>query len=335
MLNGLIRMGENLPVPERQQVLSAELVETIEAAKRFEELARASNTRRAYNSDWLDFAAYCERHGFQVMPASDRTVELYISYLAFARKPKTLNPSTIARRLAAIAAMHEDSGFESPTGMLVVRNAWKGIRRALRVKPKPKRAIEVEVLQRLLAPIGRERPIDIRDRAILLLGFSAALRRSEIVALQACDVEFDGKGMVVTIAYSKTNQEGEPERVGVRRGSDLETCPVAALEEWLSISGIKRGALFRAVDRHGNIQSRQMIGASIAEVVKRATQAAGLDASLVAAHSLRSGHVTTRRRRGDPDYQIRGTTRHKTSTMLDRYTHAQTLWDAASENLGL
>jgi integrase len=326
---------EHLPVPQQAPVLSTELLETIEAARRFEELARASNTRRGYGSDWNDFVTYCGRHNFPTLPSTDRAVELYITYLAYARKP-ALNPATIGRRLAAIAARHRDAGFTSPTEMVVVRNAWAGIRRATRVKPKPKQSIVIAELLRLLEAIPADKPAGLRDRAILLLGWSAALRRSELVALHYRDVAFDTNGAVITIQYSKTNQEGDPERIPVSNGSDPLTCPVTALKRWLDASGIRDGALFRRIDRHGNLSVTGLAPAAVAEIVKRAAEKAGLDPTVVAGHSLRSGFVTTARRKGRSDWSIRRITRHKSSAMLDRYTHGRDLWeDAANRDLGL
>lgn len=327
---------ESLPVPQRPPALSAELFETIEAAQRFEELSRAENTRRAYASDWSDFVAYCERHNFPFLPSTDRAVELYISYLAYVRQPKTLNQATIARRLAAIAAKHRDSGFISPTEMPVVRRAWEGIRRALRTKPKPKKALELEPLRALVDSFGDARPIDVRDRAILLMGFGGAMRRSEIAAMRIEHLTFEDKGVVVNLPYSKTNQEGEPEHIAIEYGKNARTCPVRALKRWLEIANIVSDFVFRRVDRHNNVLADPISPAVVAIVVKRRAAAAGLDPEEVAAHSLRSGFVTTSRKLGIADFIIRRTTRHKTSTMLDRYTHARSLWDDnASGKVGL
>jgi len=328
-------MNEHLPVPQQPPALSAELLETIEAARRFEDLSRAANTRRAYRSDWSDFAAYCSRHSFPILPSSDRAVELYITYLAHAWKPP-LNPASIGRRLAAIAHYHRDAGYLSPTDMAVVKKAWAGIRKSLRIKPKPKKAVVSEELLRILPDAESTRAIDVRDRAVLLLGFSAALRRSEIVALHRADLAFEKKGVVVTIQYSKTNQEGEPERVAVEFLTSTTNCPVVALLRWLNLANISDGPAFRRIDRHGNIASEPLSPAAVAEIVKRAAERAGLDPRHVAAHSLRSGFVTTSRRRGLPDWAIQRHTRHKSPEMLNRYTHSQTLWDQnPSGDLGL
>lgn len=329
-------MPESLPVPQRPPALSAELFETIEAAQRFEELSRAENTRRAYASDWADFVNYCERHNFPYLPSTDRAVELYISYLAYVRQPKALNQSTIARRLAAIAAKHRDSGFISPTEMPVVKKAWEGIRRALRTKPKPKKALELEPLLALVGSFGDTKPIDVRDRAILLMGFAGAMRRSEIAGVRTEHLTFEDRGVVVNLPYSKTNQEGEPEHIAIEYGKNAPTCPVRALRHWLDVARIGSDFVFRRVDRHNNILTEPISPAAVAIVVKRRARIAGLDPEQVAAHSLRSGFVTTSRKLGIADFIIRRTTRHKQSTMLDRYTHARNLWDEnASGKIGL
>jgi integrase len=329
-------MPDSLPVPQQPPVLSAEIYETMRAARRFEELSRAENTRRAYQSDWADFEQYCERHNFPSLPSTDRTIELYISYLAYVRKPKTLNQATIGRRLAAIAAKHRDAGFISPTEMPAVKDAWKGIRRALRQKPKPKKAIEIEPLRALVASFGDKRPIDVRDRAILLMGFAGAMRRSEIAGMRLEDLTFEDKGVVVNLPYSKTNQEGNPEHIAIQYGRTPETCPVRALVRWLELANIDSACVFRRIDRHNNILLDPISPAVVALVVKRRAAAIGLDPEEVAAHSLRSGFVTTSRRQGISDFAIKRTTRHKSSLMLDRYTHPRSLWDEnATGKVGL
>jgi site-specific recombinase XerD len=329
-------MPGELPVPQQAPVLSTELLETLEAARRFQDAARAANTRRAYASDWADFTQYCARHGFPSLPSTDRTVQLYISYLAYARKPRTLNPATIGRRLAAIAWKHREAGYISPTEMPVVKDAWKGIRRSLRVKPVPKKAIVTQTLRDILPPAGSSRLIDVRDRAILLLGFAAALRRSEIAALRLDDVTFDTHGVVLVLAYSKTNQDGQAERIAVQFGRDPQTCPPTALRRWIEAARLTSGPLFRRIDRHANVSTAPLAPAAIAGIVKRAAARAGLNAEELAAHSLRSGFVTTARAAGVADWVIKRTTRHKSTEMLDRYTHPRSLFEEnASGELGL
>lgn len=320
-----------------QPELSEELRLTIEAAERVGKLARAENTNRAYSSDWADFETYCARNGFAALPASERTLELYVSYLGYVRKPR-LKPSSIARRLAAIAAKHREERLTSPTEFETVRKALAGLKHDIRLKPVAKQPIQAFELRALVAPIGRSRPIDLRDRALLLLGFAGALRRSEIVALNREDIKFDKEhGVVLEIQYSKANQQGEPERVAIHYGADPETCPVTALKAWMDLANIQaRTPVFRRIDKHSHIFEGPLTPSAVAGIVKRAASRIGLDPADLAAHSLRSGFVTTARRAGRADWVIQRQTRHKTPAMLDRYTHPKGLWDDnPSEGIGL
>jgi site-specific recombinase XerD len=134
--------------------------------------------------------------------------------------------------------------------------------------------------------------IGVRDRALLLVGFAGAFRRSEVVSLDVADVTFSSDGLIVQLRRSKTDQEGEGRKVGLPFGSNPLTCPVRSLRTWLDAAAVVSGPIFRAVDRHANVADTRLTDQSVALVVKRCAKAAGLDPEKYAGHSLRSGLAT-------------------------------------------
>jgi integrase len=184
----------------------------------------------------------------------------------------------------------------------------------------------------MVAELGNS-AIDVRDRALLLVGFAGALRRSELVALDVADVSFEKQGVVLALRRSKTNQEGNDERIAIPYGSDYTTCPVRALQTWLEL--VDDGPLFRSIDRHGNVGGR-LSDHSVALVVKKLANVAGLDADKVAGHSLRSGFATSAARAGKSEAAIMRQTRHKSVTVARRYIRQGTKWDDhAGHGIGL
>ena len=159
----------------------------------------------------------------------------------------------------------------------------------------------------------------IRDRAILLVGFAGGFRRSEIVALDRCDLEFRREGLVVSIRRSKTDQEGAGRKIGIPFGSNLDTCPIRSLQDWLDRSHITGDALFRPINRHGKISSQRLSAAAVAEIVKRHAEAIGLNAEAFAGHSLRSGLATSAAMAGASERSIMNQTGHRSVTMVRRY----------------
>lgn len=373
-------MSELVP---QQVPLSAELRLTIERALEHEANSKAPSTRRAYAADWADFSAWCARLGFEPLPAGENVVRLYLSWLADVRHteplpdgslPKPLKLSTIERRLSAIAMAHRLKGLISPTDAPIVKEHWKGIRRAHhRARSSaPKRAIQAGELRELVGSIRGDALIDVRDRALLLLTFLGAFRRSEVAALTRANLDFDPLGVVCRLEESKTNQLGdEIERVAISRSADPAICAVRALERWLAAAGISEGAVFRSVNRErlgarlssdgvydavrrrvldvlcawlernapgdaavkalrtkdGRFVRARFSDAVLDDLLKRFALPPLYDPRTVGAHSLRSGFVTTARRLRKPDHAIRRQTRHKTTAMLDRYTHSMELWD--------
>jgi len=297
-------------------------------ARTYAEAARAPATLRAYAADWRAFSAWCAAHGVNALPATPHTVALFLADLEG-------RPSTLRRKLAAIAVMHRAVGHESPTEHGMVRATFAGIRRERGVAPRPKMALLVDELRAAIATCG-ERRIDMRDRALVLIGFAGALRRSELVGLDVCDVAFEGDGLVLRLRRSKTNQEGELEEVAVLSGSDPQTCPVRALQVWLANSAINDGPLFRAVDRAGRIGCGRLTARIVGERVKKIGARSGLDPESYAAHSLRSGFATSAARANKSEAAIMRQGRWKSIPVARRYIRAGSRWhDHAGAGIGL
>jgi integrase len=248
----------------------------------------APNTRRAYLSDLAEF----ERWGGSI-PAS---VEAVAAYLA--ARADTLAVATLVRHLASISKAHEARGLLNPTRSELVRATLRGIKRIRGCAQRQAKALLRDDLLLVLDATG-DGPKDVRDRALLLIGFAGALRRSELVALDLGDIEHAHQGIIP---------------FGRRRW-----CPVGAFEAWLAVSGIVEGPIFRPVDRHGHVQEARLSGEAVSLVVQERVAAVGLDPSPYSGHSLRAGFATSAAQAGVLTSRIRAQTRHASDAMLARY----------------
>jgi len=314
------------PQPENRAIGLA-----IAQAEGYFRAAQAANTRRAYAADWRHFTEWCRQTGQASLPATGETVVLYLSALAEFAKV-----STLTRRVSAISQAHQAAGFPSPTEHLAVRKVMSGIRRQKGTAQHGKRAVITEDLRSMVETLGTTRFLDIRDRALLLVGFAGAFRRSELVSLDVEDLAFGREGLVVAVRRSKTDQEGQGRQVGIPFGSTPATCPVRALEAWLAILGSDEGPVFRRINRHGQIAARRLTPQSVALVVKRSAAAAGMDASEVAGHSLRAGLATAAAAAGVPERAIMAQTGHRSVATLRRYIRGGSLFlENAAAKVGL
>ena len=277
--------------------------------------AKASATKKAYAGDWTRFTEWCRENSAEALPAQPTVIGAYVAHLAqIGRKP-----ATIGRVLVSISQAHKLAGFvPSPTSSAAVQETLKGVRRSLGVAQRQVSPLVVEHLRRLVAELPSSL-IGLRDRALLLVGFASALRRSELVSLTVADLEDVPEGLVILLRKSKTDQEAAGRRIGVPFGEQPETCPVRALRAWLEAAAISEGPLFRAVDRHGRVAARALSDKAVAEVVKRATTRAGYDAKQFAGHSLRAGFVTAAASAGKSERAIMAQTGHRSERMVRRY----------------
>jgi site-specific recombinase XerD len=308
----------------------AHLEDLREQAEGFAESSTADSTRRAYDADCRHFREWCCAHGVVALPALPATVALYLTELALSYKV-----ATIARRIAAIGQGHRKAGLSSPFTHPRVVEVWEGIRRRLGVAQGRKDALLTADLRRMLEPLT-DTTIDARDRALLLLGFAGAFRRSELVSFNVDDVRFVENGLEVTLRRSKTDQEAEGRLIGIPYGSSPATCPFRAMRAWLDRSEMLDGPLFRAVDRGGNVGPTRLTAAAVALIVKRHAQRIGLDPARFAGHSLRAGFATSAALAGVDALEISRQTGHKSLSMVQRYTRPATIWQMnAAQRVGL
>lgn len=281
--------------------------------KKYTDQALSDNTRRAYRTDLAHFEAFGG-----VIPS---TPEAVASYLVF--HAESLSIATLTRRLAAIAKAHSLQGLPSPTSSELVKLTFRGIRRQHGKPQNRAAALTKEDLIVTLAAI----PDDLRgcrDKALLLIGFCAALRRSELCRIKAEDLDWTREGIILTLPRSKTDQMGEGRQIGIPYGRG-RICPVATLREWLTRSGIVGGYIFRAIG-NGEVEEGHLCDRSIAQIIKARAAKAGLDPARFSGHSLRAGLATSAAAAGIASHQIRAQTGHKSDAMLSRYIREGSLF---------
>lgn len=299
---------------------STALVDPLASVRAYMAAEKSSATRRAYASDWSHFSAWCEAAGEISLPAEPITVGRYLAQLADAGR----KVATIERRVAAIRAAHKAALFEPPTNAEGVKTVMRGIRRTKGGEQTKKAPATADLLQRLLG-LFPGTLAGIRDKAIVLLAFAAALRRSELVDLNVNDVDWRPKGIVLQIRRSKTDQEGRGRSIPVPRGRQLK--PVDALEAWLQASCITEGPIFREVDRHGRVGAKALSGRSVARIVKLAVKSIGLDDAIYSGHSMRAGFVTTSLEKDVDLLKIMGITGHTDVNTLKGYDRRDSGFD--------
>jgi len=294
--------------------------------------ARALSTLRAYQHDWQQFRLWCERHALVALPATPPTLILYSTDLT---KNEQRKWNTLQRRLAAVSQLHQQAGFDSPTRSWAVKQFLAGLRREIGVAPQRKRPVLADDLREILTELP-DSLLGKRDRALLLLGFTGAFRRSELVALDVEDLEETRDGLVVRVRRSKTDQEGEGRVVGIPQGREQATCPLWALASWKAAAHLESGPLFRVMNRHGHVLPKRLSGEGVAIVVKRYVEALGFDPAAFAGHSLRAGLATSAAAAGKSERAIMSQTGHRSLTILRRYIREGNLFrENAAEGLGL
>ena len=300
----------------------ATLAPLVDAANGYAAEATAANTRRGYDGDFARFGAWCSSKGLASLPATPTTVAVYLAALADDGK----RVATLERALAGIVAAQRAGGVDWPKGNRVIRDTLAGIRRRLGVAPSKKAPVLVDELSRMVGTLGAD-VAGLRDRALLTLGWFGAFRRSELVALTVADLERTREGLVVTVRRSKTDQEGEGMVKGLPYASNTALCPVRAIEAWLAAAAITHGPIFRAVDKHGHVAAEAMADRTVARIVQRAAESAGLDPSRVAGHSLRAGFATSAAKAGRSLDSIMRQTGHRSERVARGYIRQATVFD--------
>lgn len=268
--------------------------------------ALADNTLRAYRTDLKHFTAWGGG-----IPATPECVATYL-----AQHAKSNSCSTLSRRIIAIAWAHSDVGLVSPTHSALVRATMQGIRRSQGRAVRQVAPLQKVELLRMVNGLKGIR--GLRDKAILLVGFASALRRSELVSLDLSDVAFSDEGMVIHLKRSKTDQVGQGRTIAIPNIKGRHS-PVLALRAWIAAAELESGPLFRRISRADNVLPYRLTGQAVAILVKQYVEEIGLDSTCFAGHSLRAGFVTNAARRGASTTSIRRQTGHKSDGMLQRY----------------
>jgi len=322
-----------VPRPSLPMALARDLA----SAAAFAAADSAPATRRAYASDWRRFTAWCAGHALDPLPATPGAVAAFLA--AEAGQGRT--PSTLGRRLAAIRAAHLRAGHEPPSTNEGVRATLRGIRRTVGAAPAKKAPATADVVRRMVDACDVTTLAGLRDRALLLLGFGGAFRRSELVALDVLDLEEVAGGLRVRVRRSKTDQEGQGAVVPVRRGAaeDGRYCPVRAVQAWLRAAGIAEGPVFRPLWRGGPARAARpratrLSDGSVAAIVKAYAERVGADPARFAAHSLRAGFLTSAASRGATLWKLRDVSRHRSVDTLAGYVRdAELFTDHAGDGL--
>ena len=298
----------------------------IAESKRLRNLTHAPGTLKAYDFAWKAFRAWCTTRGREALPASQDTVVLYLTdILGAGRRVVTAN-----QRAAGINYHHAQQGYPQPAGE-GVKALLRGARRDRAQSPAPKLAITLSLLRHICAITWQGKTnMEIRDHALITLGFASALRRSSICALDLEDVAFVPQGLVVQVRREKTDQLGIGRAVGISRGLHPETCAVAALQKWLEIRGSAPGPLFLPICA----PARHIHPETACRAIKRAVKSAELDPARYGFHSLRSGFVTTAGEVNMSLLVIAQQTGHRSLDSLRRYFLSTELF-RASGGIGL
>ena len=284
----------------------------IEQTKRFILEQHAPSTRDMYRSDYEIFQAWCMAHGLPAVPAAPETVAMFLA--AQAEEGKTY--STIKRRMAAIRYAHTTQRVDSPTKSEYVRATLAGIRRTINVAAKQKAPATIDRLQQMIVHCSPTLT-GIRDKALLLLCFSGAFRRSEIVALEVQDLQEVPEGFRVTIRKSKTDQEGAGHIIAIYRGTHLKV--IDAVKAWMMAAQIQSGPLFRRIRKNGLVGTTALNDKTIARLVKDYALKAGFDPQEFAGHSLRAGFLTSAAEAGASIFKMMEVSRHKSVDTLKGY----------------
>ena len=280
--------------------------------------SKATNTVRAYKSDFKDFGLFCAQNGFKALPSEPKIVSLYLTYLS----TKDNKMSTLKRRLVSIGVIHKLKGHYLDTKHPSIIENIMGIKRRKGSIQKGKKPILINNLKLIIDVIDQEKNEDIkklRDRSIILIGFSGGFRRNEIVALDYEDLDFVSEGLKIDIKRSKTDQFGEGSKKALPYFDNSQYCPVVSLQKWIKISKINSGSLFRRFSKGSKLSENRLTDQTVALLIKAYLQLAGIDSKNYSGHSLRSGFATSAAESGAEERSIMTMTGHKSTEMVRRY----------------
>jgi site-specific recombinase XerD len=280
--------------------------------------SKANNTVRAYKSDFKDFGLFCAKNGFKPLPSEPKIVSLYLTYLS----TKDAKISTLKRRLVSIGVIHRLKGHYLDTKHPSIIENIMGIKRRKGSIQKGKKPILISNLKNIINVIDEQNNGDIkrlRDRSIILIGFSGGFRRNEIVSLDFDDLDFVQEGLKIQIRRSKTDQFGEGLVKALPYFDNAKYCPVISLKNWIEISKINSGPLFRRFIKGSKLSENRLTDQTVALLIKEYLRLGGIDSKNYSGHSLRSGFATSAAESGAEERDIMAMTGHKSTEMVRRY----------------
>jgi site-specific recombinase XerD len=280
--------------------------------------SKSENTLRAYKSDFKDFGLFCAKNGFKSLPSEPNVISLYLTHLS----TKDIKMSTLKRRLVSIGVIHKLKGHYLDTKHPSIIENIMGIKRRKGSSQKGKKPILISNLKILIKAIDNQKNDEIkklRDRTIILIGYSGGFRRNEIVSLNYDDLEFMPEGLKITLRRSKTDQYGEGLLKGLPYFDNLEYCPVLSIKKWLDFSKINTGPVFRRFNKGSKLSDKRLTDQTVALLIKRYLELAGINSRNFSGHSLRSGFATSAAESGADERSIMAMTGHKSTEMVRRY----------------
>ena len=280
--------------------------------------SKALNTIRAYKSDYRDFGLFCVKNGFKSLPADPKIVSLYLTHLS----TKDAKISTLKRRLVSIGVIHKLKGHYLDTKHPSIIENIMGIKRRKGSIQKGKKPLLINNLKQIIDVIDSHNNEEIkkfRDRSLILIGFSGGFRRNEIVSLDYEDLDFVGEGLKINLKRSKTDQFGEGHLKGIPHFTNSTMCPVKSLKDWINISKIKSGPIFRKFNKGYGLSNKRLSDQSVALIIKNYLNISGIDSINYSGHSLRSGFATVAADSGANERSIMAMTGHKSTEMVRRY----------------
>ena len=280
--------------------------------------SKAENTVRAYKSDFNDFGLFCAKNGFKSLPTEPKIVSLYLTHLS----TKDSKMSTLKRRLVSIGVIHKLKGHYLDTKHPSIIENIMGIKRRKGSVQKAKKPILISNLKEIINVIDKQKIEKIkkfRDRSIILIGFSGGFRRNEIVSLNYDDLDFVKEGLKITLRRSKTDQFGEGSLKGLPYFDSPEYCPVVSIQNWLNLSEINSGPLFRRFTKGSKLSEKRLTDQTVALLIKEYLELTGIDSKNYSGHSLRSGFATSAAEAGAEERSIMAMTGHKSTEMVRRY----------------
>ena len=318
--------------------------ELLDGVEDYLDVSKSNNTRKAYNKDWSDFVKFCKYTKVKHLPADYPTVSKYLVFCANIQKLKV---STVERRLSSIIFKHRESLHSIDRKHKLIHNVIEGIKNTFGTKKNSSKALLLDDIKTIIDKIDQEINIlnnknlniarNLRDKALILIGFLGGFRRSELINLNFEDIERDLEGLKITIKKSKTDQKGlGTHKKGIRKSSvGPKYCPVISFENWIEVSGINVGKIFRQIDNSNKILEK-LSDKAVALIIKWRSKKAGIDSKKLAGHSMRSGIATVlARQEGVTETDIKKVTGHRSTTMVQGYIQDAEIFDNATKKLDL